>query len=54
MAIKPEFNNSALTFGPTSSTLLKFISTPSLLMTYSFIFLIVFVLSNSFFSNLIK
>ena len=53
IAITPDFNNSALTFGPTFSTLLKLKLFPKDLSRFIFIYLIIFFLL-SLFSNLIK
>ena len=53
IAITPDFNNSALTFGPTFSTLLKLKLLPKDLSRFIFISSIIFFLL-SLFSNLIK
>ena len=53
IAITPDFNNSALTFGPTFSTLLKLKLFPKDLSRFIFISSIIFFLL-SLFSNLIK
>ena len=53
MAITPDFNNSALTFGPTFSTLLKSKLFPKDLSRFNFISSIIFFLL-SLFSNLTK
>ena len=54
IAIIPDFNNSALTFGPTLSTILKLNPGPIVFFKFSLISLIKFELLFSFFSNLIK
>ena len=53
IAITPDFNNSALTFGPTFSTLLKLNLFPKDLSRFTFISSIIFFLL-SLFSNFIK
>ena len=53
MAIIPDLNNSALTFGPTFSTFLKLNPEPIDFVKFSLTSPIKFELSLSFFSNLL-